>query len=289
MVVRNRDLFGPCLRPSKADPPLIVHPDAVLTSSVAAELLESIARWNPKVSKHFCCVQDRELSQCDSLKIAVELLDPGPMPDPFGVFVSERLQHGLIITGCVMNARRYVDRDLGRLKLSFEVAMSRELLATSLSREEPCLDQQDDAITSEGCTDQSWRCTISLHQHRQIARNQRVSTPSVSIGRSWTLPRTFSELEAASVCRLTRRDHLRSKTQLAGSELRVEPALRLVSENAVLDGLLMRGPICGPGGGTSRWPIAHSADVVEISGRRSRDDVPFGARAQEARRYGSRR
>jgi len=44
-----------------------------------------------------------------------------------------------------------------------------------------------------------------------------------------------------------------------------------------------------PGGGTRRWPIAHSADVVEISGRRSRDDVPFGARAQEARRYGSRR
>jgi len=150
VVVRDRDLFGPCLRPSKADPPLIVHPDAVLTSSVAAELLKSMTRCNPKVSEHFCCVQDRELSQCDSLKIAVELLDPGPMPDPFGVRVSERLQHGLNITGCVMNARRYVDRDLGRLEHSFEVATSRELLVALLSREETCLDQRDDAITSEG-------------------------------------------------------------------------------------------------------------------------------------------
>jgi len=49
-----------------------------------------------------------------------------------------------------MNARRYVDRDLGRLEHSFEVATSRELLVALLSREETCLDQRDDAITSEG-------------------------------------------------------------------------------------------------------------------------------------------
>ena len=34
---------------------------------------------------------------------------------------------------------------------------------------------------------------------------------------------------------------------------------------------------------------SHVADVSNVSGRRFRDDVPFGEQAPEARRHGSRR
>ncbi len=43
----------------------------------------------------------------------MELLDPGPLPDPFGLSVSERLQHVRSITLHVMNASRYVEDALG--------------------------------------------------------------------------------------------------------------------------------------------------------------------------------
>jgi len=89
VVVRDCDLFGSCLRPSKADPPLVIDPDAVLTDPVSAELLKPVSRRHLKVSDHFCCIQDRELSQGDPLEITVKLLDPGPLPDSFGLFVTE--------------------------------------------------------------------------------------------------------------------------------------------------------------------------------------------------------
>jgi hypothetical protein len=40
VVIRDRDLFRSCLCPAEADPPSVVDPDAVLTSSIAAQLLE---------------------------------------------------------------------------------------------------------------------------------------------------------------------------------------------------------------------------------------------------------
>ena len=43
VIINDLNVVGIAVVPSKADPPLIVDPDAVLTGSVALELLEPIS------------------------------------------------------------------------------------------------------------------------------------------------------------------------------------------------------------------------------------------------------
>jgi hypothetical protein len=44
VVVRDFDIVGMVLLPSEADPVLIIHPDAVLSRSLAAQSLQTIPR-----------------------------------------------------------------------------------------------------------------------------------------------------------------------------------------------------------------------------------------------------
>jgi hypothetical protein len=59
VVVHDLDLVSVARVPSKADAPLVVHADAVLTLSVAPELLESVARRDAKVIEGFGRVQKK--------------------------------------------------------------------------------------------------------------------------------------------------------------------------------------------------------------------------------------
>jgi hypothetical protein len=45
VVIDNFNISGAGLRPYKADPPLIVNPDAALADSVALQLFQPVARW----------------------------------------------------------------------------------------------------------------------------------------------------------------------------------------------------------------------------------------------------
>jgi hypothetical protein len=79
----------------------------VLSRSVPAELLKPIAGRHPQIGEQLGSVEDHQLPEGDPMELRVELPHPLPTPDPFGVFVGERLQHGLSITPDVMNAKRY--------------------------------------------------------------------------------------------------------------------------------------------------------------------------------------
>lgn len=49
MIVCNFDIVGVAIMPFKANSPLIVYPNTVLTFAVTMQWLESISRRNPQV------------------------------------------------------------------------------------------------------------------------------------------------------------------------------------------------------------------------------------------------
>lgn len=57
MVVGDLHVESVTCTPTKADPPLIVDPDAVLANPIPAELLQSIARRYAKVLECLGCIE----------------------------------------------------------------------------------------------------------------------------------------------------------------------------------------------------------------------------------------
>jgi hypothetical protein len=103
VVVNDRDVGRSCWCPTEADPPLVVHPDAVLTGSVATELFQPIPRRDPEIHEGLGCIQHHEFAQRHSLELGVELANSLAPPDPFRVCVGERLQHFPSVTDGVIN------------------------------------------------------------------------------------------------------------------------------------------------------------------------------------------
>jgi hypothetical protein len=93
VVVDQLDIFGGSVGPLETDPPLLVDADAVRTGAVALQLLESIARGDPQIAENLGSVKDQQLPEGNPLSSVIELADPLPRPDPFGLLVSERPDH----------------------------------------------------------------------------------------------------------------------------------------------------------------------------------------------------
>ena len=93
VVVDQLDIFGACVGPGEADPPLLVDPDAVRAGAIALQLFESISRRDPQVAENLGGVEDQQLAEGDSLGAVVKLADALPHPDPLGLLVSERPDH----------------------------------------------------------------------------------------------------------------------------------------------------------------------------------------------------
>lgn len=69
VVVNYLDLCRVSILPFKADPPLIVDPDTVLSRAVNFKLLKSIPGWNSQVVKRPNSVQIRKFPARDVLYV----------------------------------------------------------------------------------------------------------------------------------------------------------------------------------------------------------------------------
>jgi hypothetical protein len=65
MVVDNFDLFGPFIRPSKYDPPLIVYADRVSSRQIAAQGFQAISWRRCKITQDGRVVERHQLAACD--------------------------------------------------------------------------------------------------------------------------------------------------------------------------------------------------------------------------------
>lgn len=93
MVVDKFDIFRASISPVKADPPLGIHPDAVLTATVSSQLLQPIPRWYPQIIDILRRMYQFKLAQRRSLHGSINTLDVPLEPDSLGVLVPERSDH----------------------------------------------------------------------------------------------------------------------------------------------------------------------------------------------------
>lgn len=74
MIIGDLDVIRIALFPSKADPPLGVDPDAVLTLAVPLERFQVVSRWRHQVLQRSCPMEIEQLASGLSFD-AAEALD----------------------------------------------------------------------------------------------------------------------------------------------------------------------------------------------------------------------
>ena len=89
MVVHDLDVVSIAFTPSEADAPPIVDPDAPLPGSIAAEALEAIPRWNPKIFQGDRRIELPQLAQGDALNVRPEPSNRPALEETPGVPVTE--------------------------------------------------------------------------------------------------------------------------------------------------------------------------------------------------------
>jgi hypothetical protein len=65
VVIHDLDVFRSCSRPSEAQAPLVIDPDAVLTGPIAPQYLKTIPWRGPQELQCGRRIQQRELPDCN--------------------------------------------------------------------------------------------------------------------------------------------------------------------------------------------------------------------------------
>src|ERR671924_888211 len=94
VVVHDLNFLGDSVGPGKADPPLVVDPDAVLTLTVTLESLQPVARWRSEIFEAHRGVEVAQLPERRSEDSGVVHPDTLALPESLGVPVPERPDHG---------------------------------------------------------------------------------------------------------------------------------------------------------------------------------------------------
>ena len=97
MIVDEFDIFCTSISPDEADPPPGIHPDAVLTATVADQPFQSVSRRDPQILDTLRRVQQLELAQRHPLHPPVNTLNVLLMPDALSIPTAERSDHAPII------------------------------------------------------------------------------------------------------------------------------------------------------------------------------------------------
>jgi hypothetical protein len=107
VVIDDFDIVGCVFEPPKADPPLIVYADAVLTNAIASQGLEPVAWWYAQVVQKVGSLKNHEFAVRQTLKFRTEALRRLAKPHLASVRVGERCNHTLTITPRVISGKRY--------------------------------------------------------------------------------------------------------------------------------------------------------------------------------------
>jgi len=110
MVVRDLHIVGIRTLPAKADAPLIVDPNAVLSLPATNELLQTIPRGRPQVIQQVRSIKNQEFPESRPLDLGRKTRCPDAPEYPFRVPILEAADHGPILTPPDHTVKRYVPR-----------------------------------------------------------------------------------------------------------------------------------------------------------------------------------
>ena len=89
MVVNDLNPFWTSVAPPEADTPLIIDSDAVLSCSITAQMLEPVARRNPKILETTRGVNLPQLAQRNASDARVEGRDSLPRKQALSLAILE--------------------------------------------------------------------------------------------------------------------------------------------------------------------------------------------------------
>ena len=89
MVVNDLNPFWTSVAPPKADTPLIIDSDTVLSCSITAQMLEPVARRNPKILQTTRGVNLPQLAQRNASDARVEGRNRLPRKQPLSLAILE--------------------------------------------------------------------------------------------------------------------------------------------------------------------------------------------------------
>jgi hypothetical protein len=92
VVINNLNPMGAVNRPDKADAPLIIDPDAVLTLPITAKSLQVIAGWHFQRIQQSRCMQLQQLSSGNPLNVS-KSRHCLAMKQRLGLGLQERMDH----------------------------------------------------------------------------------------------------------------------------------------------------------------------------------------------------
>ena len=110
MVVNDLDLVRIAVLPAKADPPLIVDTDTVLSDPIALELLEPVARRDTQVIEGLGGVHRNQFPQHDASEVGWISANRLPVEEAGSIPVAEALDHPAKLAPGVSNGKRYYGR-----------------------------------------------------------------------------------------------------------------------------------------------------------------------------------
>jgi len=93
MVVNDLHVIGIAIFPAKADAPLIIDANTVLPGAIPVKLLQPIAGWGPEINEGLGRINDRQLAQHGTLKLAGKSSDRLTTEQRFRVPIAEALDH----------------------------------------------------------------------------------------------------------------------------------------------------------------------------------------------------
>lgn len=93
MVIHDLDFMGIAGTPTKADPPLIVDPDAVLAGAVPPQFFQPVAWGDTKITKGLRCVQYPKFPESHTLDVRSELPNGMTPKKPFRIPITKALDH----------------------------------------------------------------------------------------------------------------------------------------------------------------------------------------------------
>lgn len=105
MVVHDLDIFRSGFRPAKANSPLVVNANAVLTGAIAFQGLKAVAGRYSQVSETSGDLELPHLASRDGSETR-EATDADTCGEGFGVRTLEGSDHSPIVTRSVINVKR---------------------------------------------------------------------------------------------------------------------------------------------------------------------------------------
>ena len=95
MVVGEFDLMRMAVDPREAETPLLVHANAVLSGSITAELLQSVAQRDTEIVESERGIHLHQLAQHDAAKVRRVVPDGFAQPQALGITVGKAPDHVL--------------------------------------------------------------------------------------------------------------------------------------------------------------------------------------------------